>query len=102
MSNKPSLDELFERRINYPDVDAQERLAHLVGLDDHKARLTKILGLLVHPSGLDAWAKKHHPSSTGALNMVLRPPPLALLAGHVGPGKSDLADNTGHSRAVKD
>ena len=43
MTNKPTLDELFERRINYPDVDAQERLAHLVGLDDHKARLTKIL-----------------------------------------------------------
>ena len=99
MSNKPSLDELFERRINYPDVDAQERLAHLVGLDDHKARLTKILGLLVNPSGLEAWAKKHHPSANGALNMVLRRPPLVVLAGDVGSGKSELAETIGDAVA---
>lgn len=99
MSNKPSLDELFERRINYPDVDAQERLARLVGLDDHKARLTKILGLLVNPSGLEAWAKKHHPSANGALNMVLRRPPLVVLAGDVGSGKSELAETIGDAVA---
>ena len=65
MSNRPAIDELFERRIAYPEVDAQERLARLVGLDDHKARLTKILGLLVNPSGLESWAKRHHPGANG-------------------------------------
>jgi hypothetical protein len=78
MSNRPALDELFERRIAYPDVDARERLARLVGLDDHKARLTKILGLLVNPSGLESWAKKHHPGANGVLNAVLRRPPLVV------------------------
>ncbi|MBN8520310.1 MAG: AAA family ATPase [Alphaproteobacteria bacterium] len=99
MSNKPTLDELFERRLNYPDIDAQERLGRLVGLDDHKARLTKIIGLLVNPSGLEAWAKKHHPSANGVLNVVLRRPPLVVLAGDVGSGKSELAETIGDAVA---
>ena len=27
MMNKPSIDELFERRVTYPDFEPQERLA---------------------------------------------------------------------------
>ncbi|MFT3066800.1 ATPase, partial [Klebsiella pneumoniae] len=60
MNVKPSLDELFERRINFPDFEPQERLARLVGLDEHKDRLSKILGLLVNPYGIQEWAKKYH------------------------------------------
>jgi hypothetical protein len=99
MSNRPALDELFERRIAYPDVDAQERLTRLVGLDDHKARLTKILGLLVNPSGLESWAKRYHPGANGVLNAVLRHPPLVVLAGDVGAGKSELAETIGDAVA---
>jgi AAA+ superfamily predicted ATPase len=99
MSNKPALDELFERRISYPDIDAQERLARLVGLDDHKARLTKILGLLVNPTSLEAWAKNHHPNANGALTAILRRPPLVVLAGDVGSGKSELAETIGDAVA---
>ena len=47
MQTKPSLDELFERRLTFPDFEPQERLALLVGLDDPKERVSKILGLLV-------------------------------------------------------
>lgn len=99
MSTRPAIDELFERRISYPDVDAQERLARLVGLDDHKARLTKILALLVNPAGLEAWAKKHHPGANGMLNAVLRRPPLVVLSGDVGAGKSELAETIGDAVA---
>jgi AAA+ superfamily predicted ATPase len=99
MNGRPALDDLFERRISYPDVDAQERLARLVGLDDHKARLTKILALLVNPSGLEAWARKHHPGADGMLNAVLRRPPLVVLAGDVGAGKSELAETIGDAVA---
>jgi hypothetical protein len=53
MSNRPMLDYLFGPRITYPDLDAQERLARLVGLDDHKARLTKMLSVLVSPAALN-------------------------------------------------
>ena len=64
---RPAIDDLFERRIVYPDFEPQERLAALVGLDNHKTRLAKILGLLINPAGLDAWAKKFHPGANGLL-----------------------------------
>jgi SpoVK/Ycf46/Vps4 family AAA+-type ATPase len=99
MTGRPSLDELFERRITYPDFEPQERLARLVGLDDHKARLSKILGLLVNPAGLQAWAKKHHPRANGIVTTVLRRPPLVVLAGDVGSGKSELAETIGDAVA---
>jgi hypothetical protein len=95
MSSRPSLDELFEHRSSYPDVDAKERLARLVGLDDHKARLAKILSLLVNPAGLASWARQYHPGADGALRYILRRPPLVVLAGDVGTGKSQLAETIG-------
>lgn len=99
MSQKPMIDELFEHRVSYPDVDARDRLARLVGLDDQKTRLTKILALLVNPAGLETWAKKHHPAANGVINSVLRRPPLVILAGDVGAGKSELAQTIGDAVA---
>lgn len=99
MTSRPSLDDLFERRITYPDFEPQERLARLVGLDDHKARLSKILGVLVNPAGLEAWAKKHHAGANGIVTTVLRRPPLVVLAGDVGSGKSELAETIGDAVA---
>lgn len=99
MAGAIDIDELFERRITYPDVDPQARLARLVGLDDHKLRLTKILGLLVNPSGLAQWANKHHPGAEALLDTVLRRPPLVILAGDVGSGKTELAETIGDAVA---
>jgi SpoVK/Ycf46/Vps4 family AAA+-type ATPase len=99
MNTKPALDDLFEHRVTYPDPVAKERLDRLVGLDDHKSRLTKILALLVNPAGLEAWIKKHHPGADGLLNAVLRRPPLVVLAGDVGAGKSELAESVGDAVA---
>jgi SpoVK/Ycf46/Vps4 family AAA+-type ATPase len=99
MSNRPMLDDLFGPRISYPDVDAQERLARLVGLDDHKVRLTKMLSVLVNPAGLESWVRKHHPAANGVLNAILRRPPLVVLAGDVGAGKSELAETIGDAVA---
>jgi len=99
MNTKPTLDELFERRITYPDIDPQARLARLVGLDEQKNRLAKILGLLVNPSGLADWAKKHHPGAQALLDTVLRRPPLVVLAGDVGSGKTELAETIGDAVA---
>jgi len=99
MTSGPALDDLFEHRLGYPDVDAQDRLARLVGLDDHKLRLTKILGLLVNPAGLESWVQRHHPRANGVLVSVLRRPPLVVLAGDVGAGKSELAETIGDAVA---
>ena len=99
MISRPDIDQLFERRMIYPDSEARERLARLVGLDDHKARLAKIVGLLVNPVGLGAWVKKYHPGASNLLNAVLRRPPLVVLAGEVGSGKSELAESIGDAVA---
>ena len=92
---KPTIDELFDRPATYPDVEARERLAGLVGLDEHKVRLAKILGLLVNPASLDSWMRRYHPRANGLLDSVLRRPPLVVLAGDVGSGKSELAETIG-------
>jgi len=99
MTGKPSFDELFERRITYPDFDPQERLARLVGLEDQKTRLTKILAVLVNAAGLETWARKHHGDGNGLLGNVLSRPPLVVLAGDVGSGKTELAETIGDAVA---
>ncbi|SPP92641.1 MULTISPECIES: AAA family ATPase [Bradyrhizobium] len=95
MNMKPTLDDLFESRLTFPDPLARQRLAALVGLDDHKQRLMKILGLLINPDGLKKWAQAHHPQLNGSLSSILRRPPLVVLAGDVGSGKTELAETIG-------
>jgi SpoVK/Ycf46/Vps4 family AAA+-type ATPase len=99
MQTRPAIGELFERRLTFPDFEPQERLARLVGLDDHKVRLAKILGLLVNPAGLESWAQKHHPEAKALLKQVLRRPALVVLAGDVGSGKTELAETIGDAVA---
>jgi SpoVK/Ycf46/Vps4 family AAA+-type ATPase len=102
MHQGPTLDQLFDPRIEYPDPEMQSRLAKLVGLDDHKERLTKILSLLVNPAGLEAWSATHHPDAAVLLDTVLRRPPLVVLAGDVGSGKTELAETIGDAVARQD
>ena len=99
MAIKPTVDELFERRITFPDVDLQDRLARLVGIDDQKSRLTKILALLVNPSGLEKWVRRYQAGAENLVETVLRRPPLVVLAGDVGSGKTELAETIGDAVA---
>ncbi|HEV2146275.1 MAG TPA: AAA family ATPase [Longimicrobiaceae bacterium] len=99
MSKSVSTEELFGHRITYPDVEPRERLARLVGVDDQKRRLARILAVLVNPTGLRSWAEKHHPGADRLLAMVLRRPPLVVLAGDVGSGKTELAETIGDAVA---
>jgi AAA+ superfamily predicted ATPase len=99
MNTQPTLDDLFDKRLVYPDFEPQERLARLVGLDDQKNRLTKVLALLVNPGGLVDWANRHHPGAAALLDTVLRRPPLVVLAGDVGSGKTELAETIGDAVA---
>ncbi|MBZ9992786.1 AAA family ATPase [Mesorhizobium sp. BH1-1-4] len=99
MNVKPTLDELFERRISYPDIEPQARLARLVGLDEQKSRLAKILGLLVNPASLAGWLGQHYPGAEAILSAVLSRPPLVVLAGDVGSGKTELAETIGDAVA---
>ena len=95
MNTNQNFSGIFEQAIVYPDPEAQERLSHLVGLDETKLKLAKIIGLLVNPARLADWAKKHHPNVSSPLKHVLNRPPLVVLAGDVGSGKSELAETIG-------
>ena len=99
MTTRPAIDYLFEQRIVYPDFEPKERLAMLVGLDNHITRLAKILGLLINPAGLNVWVKKFHPGANGLVHAVLARPPLIVLAGDVGSGKTALAESIGDAVA---
>jgi SpoVK/Ycf46/Vps4 family AAA+-type ATPase len=90
---------LFERRMSYPHPSARDRLDRLIGLDDHKTKLTKVLGLLVHPAGLIRWGEKHHPGAGLLVDAVLNRPPLVILGGDVGSGKTELAETIGDAVA---
>jgi SpoVK/Ycf46/Vps4 family AAA+-type ATPase len=97
---KASLDSLFDRRIEYPDLGAARRLKQLVGLDQTKATLTKTLGVLVNSQGPQDWAKKHHHGKAHALlAYVGRRPPLVIFAGDVGTGKTEIAETIGDAVA---
>ncbi|AMX98797.1 AAA family ATPase [Mesorhizobium ciceri] len=99
MSERMTIGELFDRRLEFPDLDARRRLTRLVGIDEAKERLTKMLGILVNPAGPRAWAKKHHPNAQVLLDYLERRPPLVILAGDVGSGKTELAETIGDAIA---
>jgi AAA+ superfamily predicted ATPase len=86
---------LFESAMLLPDPDAQERLSRLVGLDEQKLRLSKMLGTLINSAGLEAWASRFHPGSETYVSSILKRPPLVVLSGDVGSGKTELAETIG-------
>ena len=45
MSDAISIDDLFDRRLDFPDIGASRRLARLGGIDQAKTRLAKVLGV---------------------------------------------------------
>ena len=93
------IDNLFERRLTFPDPSAQERYSSLVGIDEFKERLVKFLTIMLDPSSLDKWAKKAHLNSDNIRSLVLARPPLIIFHGDVGTGKTELAETIGDAVA---
>lgn len=99
MTQDISRDSLFERTLTFPDMDAKRRFARLVGVDDAKIRLARLLAALINPQGLRDWAKRHHAGARTLVEFVERRPPLVVLAGDVGTGKTELAETVGDAVA---
>ena len=94
-SGVPSLDELFEQRMTYPDADAARRFGELVGVDYAKSMVLKSICVFLDPSGLEKWGRKYHGGTSRLLETVAARPPLVILAGDVGTGKTQLAESVG-------
>ncbi|RYE43519.1 MAG: ATPase, partial [Sphingobacteriales bacterium] len=99
---KPSFSELFDHTIEFPDPDMHDRYQALVGLEEIQDRLKKMLGILINNKGISSWAKKNHPDAAKILDLVQRRPPLIILAGDVGSGKSELAYTIGNAIAKQE
>ncbi len=102
MQSRAKIDELFDRQLTYPDCDAQDRITRLIGLDEQINRLCKIISLLVNPTGLLKWANDYHPNVVEDLPAILRRPPLVILVGDVGSGKTELAETIGDTVARRE
>lgn len=93
--------DLFEDVLTLPDPRGQADFDRLVGLDEYKARLVKETLLLVDPGQLRDWNKTHHRGELVAVQYFHSRPPLFLLAGDVGTGKTALARSFGNEVAKR-
>lgn len=89
-------DNLYERRVTYPDSDARLRFDELVGIDDVKSLMVKSICSILNPDALRKWGEVYHGKGMSKLlDVVLRRPPLFIFSGDVGTGKTQLAESVG-------
>jgi AAA+ superfamily predicted ATPase len=93
--------DVFQDVVSLPDPRGQTDYDRLVGLDDYKSRLVKETLLLVDPGLLHEWNKKHHKGGLAAVEYFHSRPPLFVLAGDVGTGKTALARSFGNEVAKR-
>jgi AAA+ superfamily predicted ATPase len=99
-------DGLFDTVRTFPDADAMERYANLVGLDTIKERLGKEVEVMLRPDLIQKWSQEQHGAKLPALEKLLQQrPPLFVFAGDVGTGKTELSltfgDNFARSHKIK-
>lgn len=96
---------LFETVRTFPDADAMDRYANLVGLDTVKERLEKEAEVMLRPDLMHKWSQEHHGTKLLALERLLQRPPLFVFAGDVGTGKTELSltfgDNFARANKIK-
>ena len=88
-------DDVFDRRLTYPDTDARRRFNDLVGIDAAKTIAVKSFCVFFDPTKLENWGKRYNRRNVKLVEMVLERPPLIILAGDVGTGKTELAESLG-------
>lgn len=93
--------DVFEASLDFPDPDARRRLALLVGIDGQRLRLEKGLLLALDRGAIERWSSKAHGTVLPLVSHFLARPPLFLLAGDVGTGKTALAETIGDPVARK-
>jgi SpoVK/Ycf46/Vps4 family AAA+-type ATPase len=97
VTDRPRTDsnDLFEPVLEYPDQEAQRRYASLFGFEVIKERLVKEAIIRLMPDRLADWSHRHHGSMVPAAAALLDRPPVFILAGDVGTGKTALAETFG-------
>lgn len=94
-----STEGLFAAADEFPNERAFERYRALVGLDTIKRELLAEARVLLDPTSLETWSKKMYKTTIPAVADVIDRPPLVVLAGDVGTGKTELAETVGDAIA---
>lgn len=84
--------DLFSEVLEFPDPDAEQRYRNLIGLDEAKERLVGEAVLLLDHEVVGKWSQQHHGGKVRAAEELAGRPPLIILAGDVGTGKTELAE----------
>ncbi len=84
--------DLFSEVLDFPDPEAQQRFAKLVGVDEVKQRLVGEATFLLDHQLVNTWSERHHGGTIRAAREMSTRPPLIILAGDVGTGKTALAE----------
>ena len=87
--------DVFDEVIILPSPDADSAIERLVGLDEHRQRLVKEVRILLSPTQVKDWNKRHHKGKLTAVEYLAARPPLFVLSGDVGTGKTVLARSFG-------
>lgn len=83
---------LFDHVLELPSSLARRRLDALVGLDYVKERMRKQTSILLKPANLDDWSERHHGRILPLISRLRQRPPLVIIAGDIGTGKTTLAE----------
>jgi AAA+ superfamily predicted ATPase len=94
-----SVSDLFEASLSYPDPEAARRLARLTGIDDQRNRLEKGLSVSLDRKAIERWSEARYKTKLAIVAYFKERPPLFLLAGDVGTGKTALAESIGDAVA---
>lgn len=84
--------DVFSEVFDYPDPEAESRYSALVGIDEIKERLVGEAIMLLDQSLVGNWSQRHHGKVISAAQELASRPPLIILAGDVGTGKTELAE----------
>lgn len=93
------MDILFDQVVDLPCTQQDDAYSQLRGIDELKEQLQKQAKILLNPDLLRNWSKEFHGHTIPSIEMLRNRPPLILLEGDVGTGKSTLADSFGSSLA---
>ena len=79
----------------HPNDSAIGQYEGLIGIDEQKAEVLDYLLNVLDPDRLTRWRKKHHSRGLALAKRIEGRPPLVILAGDVGCGKTALAGSVG-------